>query len=288
MAQKKFQDLNLKDAFLFSAVLSDEDICHLILEIILDHPIGPVKVQSEHSLLYRSDFRSVRLDIYATEGVQIHYDLEMQNQNKQSGTKIDLPKRSRYYQTCIDATSLKPGEDISDLKPVYVVFICTFDPFSRGFYRYTFEERCLEDDFPLGDGIRKIFLYTGGSDADRVPKGLVEFLHYVEDSSETCAALATDGRIKTIHQKVTELKESGKWEERYMTLQEYLDDRVEEEVEEVREEGREEGRKEGRKEGEIRMSKLVACMVEAGESKHLVNLCNDSAYLKKMYEKYNL
>ncbi len=296
MAQKKFQELNLKDAFLFAAALSDEEICRLILEIILGHPVGHMKIHTEHPLLYHSDFRSVRLDIYVTEKDQINYDLEMQNKNKQSDAKMSLPKRSRYYQACVDATSLKPGENIADLKPVNIIFICTFDPFSEGLYQYTFDERCLENDFPLQDGVRKIFLCTKGIHTEGVPQGLIEFLHYLEDSSDACAAQATDSRIKVIHQKVTELKKSRELEEYYMTVEEYLRDEVEEAREEAKKEGRaegkaegrEEGRAEGRKEGETRLSKLVACMVEAGDNKHLVDLCKDSVYLKKMYEKYHL
>ena len=171
MAQKKFQDLNLKDAFLFAAALSDEETCRLILEVILGRPITKVKVHAEHSLLFSSDFRSVRLDIYADDEMQVGYNLEMQNEDEKN-----LPKRSRYHQAEMDVTSLKPGQDFSELKPSYVIFICTFDPFGYGLYRYTFEERCLERDFALGDETRKIFLSTKGNNDEEVPEELVNFL----------------------------------------------------------------------------------------------------------------
>lgn len=113
MAHKRFQDLNLKDAFLFSAALSDEETCRLILEMILEQPLSRLKVHAEHALLFRSEFRSVRLDIYADDEMQVGYNLEMQNENE-----YDLPKRSRFHQSEMDVTSLKPGQDFSDLKPV--------------------------------------------------------------------------------------------------------------------------------------------------------------------------
>lgn len=47
MARKKFEQLNLKDAFLFSAALEDPEACRLILELFLGHPISKVIVHAE-------------------------------------------------------------------------------------------------------------------------------------------------------------------------------------------------------------------------------------------------
>ena len=75
----------------------------------------------------------------------------------------------------MDAAALKPGEDFKRLSPSYVIFICAFDPFGEGYYRYTFENRCLETGKPLGDGTRKIFLNTRGTRPEGVPKELIHF-----------------------------------------------------------------------------------------------------------------
>ena len=159
--------------------MEDPETCKLILELILGKPLPDVNVRVEHSILFNSDFRSIRLDVYAEDELQVGYDLEMQNRNKGK-----LPKRSRFYQAEIDVGALKPGQDFEDLKPSYIIFICTFDPFEDQLYRYTFEERCLERDFPLGDETRKIFLSTKGTNSNEVPAELVNFLHYVENSSD--------------------------------------------------------------------------------------------------------
>lgn len=142
----------------------DSETCRMILEVLLDRPIPEVSVRAEHSLLFASDCRSIRLDIYASDKMQVEYNLEMQNQPD------SLAKRSRYHQSEMDVFSLKLGEDFDKLQPGYVIFICTFDPFARGLYRYTFENRCLEDDFPLEDGTQKIFLNTKGINGDEVPE----------------------------------------------------------------------------------------------------------------------
>ena len=155
--ETEFQKLNLSHSFLFAAAMEDAEICRLVLDIILGFKVPKVHVHVEHSILISSDFRSVRLDVYASDEMNVSYDVEVQNE-----CNGNIAKRSWYYQAEMDVSSLKPGDDFSDLKPGYVIFICTFDPFDEGLYRYTFEERCLETVKPLGDETRKIFLNNKG------------------------------------------------------------------------------------------------------------------------------
>ncbi len=213
----EFQKLNLSNSFLFAAAMEDAEICRLVLEIILGFKIPKVQVHVEHSILISSDFRSVRLDVYASDELKVGYDVEAQNEDAGN-----LAKRSRYYQAEMDVSSLKPGDDFSDLRPGYVIFICTFDPFGKGLYRYTFEERCLECDMPLGDGTKKIFLNTKGTNEAEVPQELVHFLKYMEDSSDKTVEENPDQSIQKLHDKVSELKQWRKLEGRYMTIEEML------------------------------------------------------------------
>lgn len=131
---KPFKDLDMSNAFLFAAALEDPETCQMVLEVILEEHIGTVRVRTERTILYNSDFRCVRLDVYADDEMDVGYNLEMQNQNEGN-----LPKRSRYHQAEMDLSSLKPGDDFNDLKPSVIIFICTFDPFGYSLYRYTFE-----------------------------------------------------------------------------------------------------------------------------------------------------
>ncbi len=218
--KKTFQQLNLSNAFLFATALEDSEICRLVLEIILGARLPKVKVHAEQSILVSSDFRSIRLDIYASDETQVSYNVEAQNDDRKN-----LAKRSRYHQAEMDVAFLKPGDDFNDLKPGYVIFICTFDPFGKGLYRYTFEERCLECDMELGDGTRKIFLNTKGKNDKDVPKELVHFLKYMEQSTDEYVTGLTDKSIIRLHEKVTELKTWRRLEARYMTLEEWVKDR---------------------------------------------------------------
>lgn len=271
MAEKKFQDLDLNNAFLFSAALEDAETCRMILEIILGQPVPKVCVHTEHSLLLNSDYRSARLNIYASDEFHVEYNLEMQNENTGS-----LPQRSRFYQAVMDASALQPGDDYSELPPVYTVFICTFDPFNLNCYRYTFENICVEKDFPLKDGTKKIFLNTRGKNPQEVPEELVNFLHYVENSTDEYVRETDDTAIVRLHSRVSALKKNREWEHRYMQVEELIR-RAELKAE-----------KKGHRDGQEQMLKLVRHMIADGSQDQLVRLESDESFYQEMLKKYQI
>lgn len=279
MARKKFKDLNLSDAFLFAAALENKDICELVLSCILGHSVHLTHVRAENFLLYNSDFRSVRLDVYAGDRAEVLYNLEMQNENQHN-----LAKRSRYHQAEMDVTSLEPGDSFEKLKPVYIIFICDFDPFGEGLYRYTFESRCLEKDFPLNDEVQKIFLNVRGCNSKNAAPELVHFLHYVTDSTDAFVEKDADDFVRRLHEKVRLLKESRNLEERYMLLGEWLDA----EKEKGRAEGREEGREEGRAESRQRILALVRAMLADGRAADIARLEADEQFYQSMLSNYHI
>lgn len=267
MAQKEFQKLDLKDAFLFAAALEDPETCQLVLEMIMGRPIGPVSVQVEHSVLFSKDFRYVRFEVYASDVMKVLYDMEMQNAHKE-----ELPKRARYHQGEMDATYLKPGQGFHELPVSYVIFICTYDPFHSGLYRYTFEERCEETGECLGDGTCKIYLNTKGTNDTDVPQELIHFLKYVENSTEACVKAAKDEKVEKLHQKVELLKKSRRLEESYMTMEELLADRE----------------AEGKAEGKALFLKLVSLMIQDDLAGDIPRLSEDEEFCKNILEKYHL
>ena len=216
--REQFKDLNLNNWFLFVAVLEDPEACRLVLEIILGRKISKVNVRTEHSIFLNSDARCIRLDVHATDEFNMNYNLEAQN----SDYKKDIARRSRYYQAEMDVAALKPGEPFENLPDSFVIFICTFDPFGRGRYCYTFREVCEEDGQPLGDGTVKIFLSTKGQNAGEVPKELVHFLGYFVESTDKYVATVNEDSIRTLHEKVTTLKKSREWEAGYMKFEELM------------------------------------------------------------------
>lgn len=247
---KKFQDLDLNNAYLFAAAIQDEETCRLILQTILGKEIKSVKVHAEHTLFYSTDFKSVRLDIYARDEMEVSYNIEMQNESSKN-----LAKRSRFYQSEIDITALKPGEDYSKLKPSYIIFICTFDPFGDGLYRYTFRPYCKEMGQYLEDGTQRIFLNTKGKNDSEVPKELIHFLHYIENSTEEAAKENADETVNCLHNRVQDLKKNRNLEVGYMYLQELLDDK------------KVEGIKEGQNAGRIlgKIEDIIGFLADLGE-----------------------
>ena len=279
MARKKFEQLNLKDAFLFSAALEDPEACRLILELFLGHPISKVIVHAEHSILLSSDFKSIRLDIYASDEILAGYNLEMQNKNE-----YNLPKRSRYYQSELDIASLKPGETYDHLKPSYIIFVCTFDPFDKGLYKYTFENRCLETEMALKDETQKIFFNTKGTNPKDVSEELIAFLEYIEDSTDLCAAKTPSETVHKIHNRVKELKKNRETGAKFMMLEEW----IKIENKDAIAEGRAKGQAEGRAEEQNRYSSLILHLAKDGRNDQIVNAASDVHLLESLYQEYGL
>ena len=223
MSNTNFQELNLSNGFLFPAALEDPIICRLVLECIIEEQITELAVKVEYTKPYNSEFKCIRLDVYAKDIVtEVSYNLEMQNKNE-----YNLPLRIRYYQAQIDTGNLDRGAEYKDLKPLYVIFICNFDPFEKELYRYTFTMQCEERNIPLNDGVKRIFLSTKGKNKNEVPQILTDFLGYLNDSTYTYVEQNSNEKVKEIHGRIKELKKNRDVEERYMHYL-YVDKLIEE------------------------------------------------------------
>ena len=94
----------------------------LLLKIILDRDdltVTEVKTQKEFKNLQG---RNIRLDIYAADRTGIRYDIEVQRADKGAHRK-----RARYHSSMVDSDMLKPGEDFTELRENYVIFITEND-----------------------------------------------------------------------------------------------------------------------------------------------------------------
>ncbi|MDE6063225.1 MAG: hypothetical protein K2G20_01355, partial [Lachnospiraceae bacterium] len=174
---------------------------------------------------------------------------------------------------------LKPGQDFKELKPSVIVFICSFDPFGRGLYRYTFEPRCLEADFPLEDGTRRIFLNTKGTNDSDVPKELVSFLQYITNSTDFYVELAGDMRLGRIHERIKALKQSRELEGRYMQFEELL--------KREHDEGYKSGYEKGCEKTTAQMLELVSHMIADGKT-DLIPRLKEEVFYQKMLKEYYL
>jgi len=255
--RKPLNELNLTNRFLFDVVMEDPKTHQDVLSIIFGKEISMI-VQNETEKEARLSplIRSIRMDVFAVDDEQSVYNTEMQDERKN-----DLAKRSRYYQALIDTSLLEPGvPNYNALNTSYIIVIMSFDLFGYGKYRYTFLPQCQEvPELCLEDGSMRIFLSTEGKNDDEVSEELVDFLHYIKNSTDAVAEKSHSARIHRLHQRVCKVKASEKVGVRYMQAWEerYYD--------------REEGRIEGRIEG-LRQAKqeLVANMRREGLSDELI------------------
>ena len=233
----RLKELTIKDNFMFGAVMMDEENCKGLLERVLEIPIERVEVSREKSIVYHPEYKGVRLDVYAKDEYQSHYNVEMHVERKAA-----LGKRSRYYQSQMDMELLLSGEDYSELPNTYVIFICDFDPFGEEKYRYVFEMQCKESkQTNLEDGRTILFLNTHGKNESEVPKELVTFLRYVKADLAESEEAFDDPYVEQLQKFIRKVKRSREMEERFMIFEEML--------KEEHAQGLEEGRREGLVEG---------------------------------------
>ena len=241
--RKTFKELTIKDNFMFGAVMCKEDNCRRLLELILDVPIARVEVSKEKSIIYHPEYKGVRLDVYAKDEKNTHFNVEMQAVPKEA-----LGKRARYYHSQIDMEMLVSGAEYPELANSYVIFICDFDPFGWGKYRYTFRNLCLEEDMAeIDDGCETLFLNTKGMNDRDVPLALKRFLEYVGADLPSSTADFGDEFVAQLQKAVKNVKESRRMEGRYMLTELLMQD----ERRAGRIEGHEAGRIEGHEAGRI-------------------------------------
>ena len=169
MQRKRLEDMNLLDDFLFNAVMTfpgiGERFCRLLLQVVLGREIGRLRVVAQRAFGGRDE----------------------PDNNGDVVSMKDLPKRVRFYHAIIDSRCLKKGEGFGKLKRVFVIFVCSYDPFDRGRMVYTIRNMCEEiPEMEYDDGLRTVFLNTKGDGAG-VPEELVALLHFLEDTREVNA-----------------------------------------------------------------------------------------------------
>lgn len=136
--QKPVDELTFTDDGMFQAVLRNPEICAELVERLLHIKVAHVEYpELEKTIKPFYSTKGVRLDVYLKDEDKI-IDVEMQ-----SYPQDDLGKRTRYYQSMIDMDSLMKGQDYTELKESYVLFICKNEPFYKDI------EKKLPVDFPV-------------------------------------------------------------------------------------------------------------------------------------------
>ncbi len=100
--------------------------------------------------------RDIRLDILAKDSTGKYYNIEVQK--RPEGAHV---RRARFNSSMMDSRMLKAGEEFSELRDSYMVFITQTDIFGYGIPIYTVNRRFEEIDVPFQDGSH--IVYVNGS-----------------------------------------------------------------------------------------------------------------------------
>ena len=124
---------------------------------------------------------------------------------------------------------LEPGcVDFNKLNDLTTILVAPFDIFGYGLYRYTFELYCQEvPNLRLNDGAKRIFINTNGTNPQDYSKEFLDFMKYINTSTNACAENSESQRIKRIHERVCLVKQSEKigvklmqaWEEKIYEIE---------------------------------------------------------------------
>ena len=257
MKMKKYEELELRDDFMFSRIMSNPKFVKPLLETILGVKIRKIVYpQTQKTIDLSLQAKGIRLDVYVEDDQNTVFNLEMQTSDG-----ANLPKRMRYYQGMIDLNILDKGQDYTTLKKSYVIFICTFDPFGEGRHIYTFCNTCQENTaLTLDDDAVKIILSTKGTMDDVSPE-MKRILDYIDGKG------ASDKFTEELEEAVCSARQNERWRLDYMTLEYEYRQRYLEGKEEGREEGREEGLRKGEETGIAKTrERTIQKLHERGES----------------------
>ena len=207
MTFKPIDELFFTDDYMFGAVMRNPEICKSILETLLNIQIEKLEypeLQKSISTYYES--KGVRLDVYVKDSDKV-FDIEVQNDSA-----ISLPKRMRYYQSMVDMDSLLKGQDYSELKESFIIFICQYDPFTEGLPCYTFKNLCIQDkNLELSDETTKIIFNSTAYDKEK-NVDIRKFLKYIRTK------VPTSNLTDKINNMVEEQKENDKFRTEYLSM----------------------------------------------------------------------
>ena len=221
-------DVALENNFMFTTVMKNKKACIKLMETIFgdEHRIADIRYarhpEAEKSILSDPMRRGVRLDVYFDDGKTV-YDIELQR------TSItDLAERARLYSSSMDIAMLDKGEGFGSMRTSYVIFLCTFDPFSKDEKVYRFSTMCEDvQGLPLGDRRYIMFLNSRGS------KGVSnldmdELFRYLNGGVGAIGMETRSGLVTVLDKYVQKYNRDDDWRKEYMKLEFLLKDKYDE------------------------------------------------------------
>ena len=207
---KNYEDLTIRDSFMFGKICSKVENRKIILDALLQIDLHERRGDVEKQLQIFRDAKYSKLDLISEDESNRVYNAEMQNASYDKLRQMELPNRSRFYQSILDAAYFETGKKYYNLLETFIIFICTFDPFDKGLPIYTLDTKCNEIDLPeYNDNAHKIFFNTT-ADLSGLPQSVQNMLKYIE------TGIANDSATKTIDKEISEARLKEEWRAEYM------------------------------------------------------------------------
>ena len=236
----------MDDPFMIDFFRDNIPCVQFVLRVIMSKDDLIVKsVNVQHVMRAAEGSRYVRLDVYAVDAENRHYDIEVQVAPEGAS-----PNRARYNSAMMDVNILKTGENYSLLKEreSVVIFITEKDVLGEGEPIYIIDRIIMKSGKPFNDGSHIVYVNASYQDISTELGRLMHDFHCVKPKDMLNPVLA---------KKAGELKgddEMGVWAE------------IEAEaIAEGRKEGLQKGLQEGLRKGIIEASEKIARnLVKAG------------------------
>ena len=291
------EELSLIDDFMFTEASIDEQTALLLMKLIIERAtelkIGQLQIEPQKFVNgVDTDKHGIRMDVTIREVEEDGKTIQLFDVEPNNVIGVDLPRRSRYYQALIDVKLLDTGMKYDHLPDMWTIWLLPYDPFGQDYILYSVKNVVEEnEDIKYNDGVRKLFLYTGGTKGGT--EKLRNLLRYIESSIE---ANAVDDELKELHANVTRLKNRKEIGVKYMNMQEVMEYKIQEAVEEATREVTKEVTKEVTravtkevgKETIKRMSRLTKMLLDSGRMEDLRKTTEDPEFLAEKLKEFSL
>ena len=189
MPLKPIEELTFTDDFMFGRIMQNPEICKGLLERLLEIKIEKVEYPTlQKSISPHYESKGVRLDVYVQDSNRV-FDIEIQNFLDEN-----LPKRTRYYQSMMDIDLLLKGNNYTQLKESFVIFVCKEDFFGEDMPCYFFSNTCRDKpDLQLGDKSYKVIFNASAFENEKnlEKKSILEYIIDKKSTSEFTTKLDT-------------------------------------------------------------------------------------------------
>lgn len=156
-SKSKFQNLTIRDNFMFAAVMMKDDNCKKFLEMVLGISINKIVVNSEKSISHNPDYKGVRLDVYANDE-SISIVLSTKGENAEC-----IPENLKNFLSFVKEDNAQNNSETDD---EYVRQL-------QKSIRSVKEDRELESEFMAWDAIRDDIREEGREEGILIGKRMV-------------------------------------------------------------------------------------------------------------------